>query len=131
MENQDYGNNDDDIRINEIKIPKSNLNSINFLYDACKSTLKIITSSGIASGFFIELERKDNPFYCLMTNEHVLTNSMIESKEDIEIYYDNQHKKLKIKLDKQKPIKPLDKSLIPNFENSGLKFSPIAAFWST
>ena len=35
-------------------------------------------------------------------NEHVITNSMIESKEDIEIYYDNQHKKLKIKLDKQK-----------------------------
>ena len=102
MENQDEDNNDDDIRINEIKIPKSNLNSINLQYDACKCTLKIRTSSGIASGFFIELEKKDNPFYCLMSNEHVITNSMIESKEDIEIYYDNQHKKLKIKLDKQK-----------------------------
>ena len=44
---------DDDYedRIDEIKNSKSKLNSINYLYDACKSTLKIITSSGYASGF--------------------------------------------------------------------------------
>ena len=74
MENEDKNNNGDEIRINEIKIPKSNLNSINLLYDACKSTLKIRTFSGIASGFFIELERKDNPFYCLMSNERTCYN---------------------------------------------------------
>ena len=103
MESQNKDvNEDNENRINEIKIPKSNLNSINVLYDACKSTLKIISSSGLASGFFIELEKKDNPFYCLMSNEHVITNNMIESKEDIDIYYDNQHKKLKITLDRIK-----------------------------
>ena len=72
---------------------------MDILYDSCKSTLKIITSLGLASGFFIKLEKNKSPFFCLMTNEHVITKKMIESKKDIEIYYDNQHKKLNINLD--------------------------------
>lgn len=74
---------DDDYedRIDEIKNSKSKLNSINYLYDACKSTLKIITSSGYASGFFIELEKDNNPFFCIMTNHHVIKKEMIDSKK--------------------------------------------------
>ena len=95
---------DDDYedRIDEIKNSKSKLNSINYLYDACKSTLKIITSSGYASGFFIELEKDNNPFYCIMTNHHVIKKEMIDSKKTIEVYYDNQHKKMRINLDDSK-----------------------------
>ena len=37
-----------------------------------------------------------------MTNEHVITKEIIESQTNIEIYYDNQHKKLNKKLDRAK-----------------------------
>ena len=53
-------------------------------------------------GFFLKLDRKQSPFYCLMSNEHAIDKKMIESKESIEIYYDNQHKKINIILDKMK-----------------------------
>ena len=92
----------EDKAINEVKIPNSNFKKIDILYDACKSTLKIVSNSGLASGFFIKLEKNKSPFFCLMTNEHVISKKMIESKEDIEIYYDNQHKKLNINLDTKK-----------------------------
>ena len=102
----DIYNNDNENRINEIKMQKSELNSVNILYDACKSTVKIITKTGLnvgmASGFFILLEKNNKPFHCIMTNEHVITKEMIESQKYIEIYYDNQHKKLNIKLDNTK-----------------------------
>ena len=93
-------------KINEVKNSSSNLDSINYLYDACKSTLKINTSFGLSlgfgSGFFIKLEKDGKPFYCIMTNEHVIQKDMIEAKRTIEVYYDNQHKKLKIQLDNTK-----------------------------
>ena len=102
----EFYNDDNENRINEINIPKSELNSVNVLYDACKSTVKIIIKVGLkvemASGFFILLEKNNKPFNCLMTNEHVITKEMIESQKYIEVYYDNQHKKLNIKLDRAK-----------------------------
>ena len=35
-----------------------------------------------------------------MSNEHVINKEMIKSKDNIEVYYDNQHKKIIINLDK-------------------------------
>ena len=72
----------------------------NFFYNVCKSICKIIGKSIIATGFLIKLHRLDEPFYCLMTNKHVITNDMIENEEEIDIYYDNQQRKKTIKLDK-------------------------------
>ena len=89
-------------RINEVILSSGVLKQLNILYDACKSTCSIITNSGIGSGFFIKLEKNNNPFYCLMSNEHVLQRKMIDSKETIEVFYENQHKKINIKLDKDK-----------------------------
>lgn len=83
-------------RINEIKIPNSNLNPINILYDACKSTVKIISLFGIGSGFFIELEKNNKPFYCLMSNEHVITKDMIESKKILRFIMTINIKKYKL-----------------------------------
>ena len=37
-----------------------------------------------------------------MTNEHIITKDMIEKKETIEVYYDNQKKKIKFTLNKKK-----------------------------
>ena len=80
----DIYNNDNENRINEIKMQKSELNSVNILYDACKSTVKIITKTGLnvgmASGFFILLEKNNKPFHCIMTNEHVITKEILNHK---------------------------------------------------
>ena len=56
-----------------------------------KSICKIITPIKSGSGFFIKLFKREKYFYCLMTNEHLVTNAMIEEKK-IGIYYDNAEK---------------------------------------
>ena len=41
-------------------------------------------------------------FYCIMTNEHVITSKMIENgNEIIKILYENEQKSLEVKLDKK------------------------------
>ncbi len=77
-------------RINENMIINSEINKIDkCLIKVCKSVCKIRISNSVGSGFLIKLYRENNPFYCLMTNEHVITKKMIELKEKIDIYYDN------------------------------------------
>ena len=56
-----------------------------------KATVKIRLSSGVGSGFFIKLERNKKPFYCLMTNQHVIESEMILNKEII-FLYDNEER---------------------------------------
>ena len=46
-----------------------------------KSLCKItISSRKMSSGFLIQLFKGQKEFYCLMTNEHVITKKMIEQK---------------------------------------------------
>ena len=54
----------------------------------------------MGTGFFLKLETNDDnkPLYCLMSNEHVILKDEVNSKTEIEIWYDNQHQKLKITL---------------------------------
>ncbi len=88
-------------RENEVDIEGSELNKIDgCLFDVCRSICKIILSNGKGSGFLIKLYRGNDEFYCLMTNEHVITKEMVESKEKIEIFYNNQKKRIEIELDK-------------------------------
>ena len=56
-----------------------------------KATVKIKYSSCVGSGFFIKLERNKKPFYCLMTNQHVIESEMILNKEII-FLYDNEER---------------------------------------
>ena len=80
-------NNED--RIKENKIVGSEIHKIDrCLYKVCKSVCKIKITNRIGSGFLIKLYRENNPFYCLMTNEHVIKKESIELSEKIEIYYD-------------------------------------------
>ena len=90
---------EDNYIINQGLNPNSDLKPIDNLLDIGKSICKIITSHSIGTGFLIKLNRNKKPFYCLMTNEHVITQKMISNKETININYDNQHKNLEIKLD--------------------------------
>ena len=35
----------------------------------------------------MSLEKENSPFYCLITNEHLITEELIESKAEIVILY--------------------------------------------
>ena len=54
----------------------------------------------IGTGFLIKLFNEDKPFFCLMTNAHIIKDEMIDSKISIEIYYDFENIKKKITLNK-------------------------------
>ena len=55
-----------------------------------KSICKIRTMLYKGSGFLIKLLKDDTPLYCLMTNEHLIGDKAIESKEKIGIGLDKE-----------------------------------------
>ena len=65
---------------------------------AQRSLCKIQTENKIASGFLIQLSRGTKDFFCLMTNEHVVTKSLIKKTANITFFYDYEIKKLEIQL---------------------------------
>ena len=59
-----------------------------------KSVCKIETKYGNGSGFLLKFINENNEiFFCLMTNEHVITKKMIKNKEEIKISFDKTKKK--------------------------------------
>ena len=89
----------------EVLFVNSEIRSIDScLYEVIKSICKIIypkeTGTEKGTGFFIKLFHDNGPLFCLMTCEHIITNEIIEKNKTIEIYYDNQKKRIKIKLNK-------------------------------
>ena len=75
-----------------------------------KATVKIKVPKGKGTGFFIKLERNKKPFYCLMTNQHVIKPEMIQDKEIISIY-DNREI-----LIKEIKLNPKERQIINFFE---------------
>ena len=70
-----------------------------------KSLCKIIVSPNkMSSGFLIQLFKGEKKFYCLITNEHVITKEMIEKKITVDIYYDSQSEFKKIKLNPEERL---------------------------
>ena len=59
----------------------------------------------MSSGFLIKLFKGDEDFFCLMTNEHVITKDIIKNKEKIKFYYDNESKSKEIYLNSERFIK--------------------------
>ena len=59
------------------------------MISALKSICKISKLNKISFGFLIKFFKNDKDFYCLMTNEHIITQEMINKKEKITFYYDN------------------------------------------
>jgi len=85
----------------EVEIDDSSIHQIDsFLYDICPSICKIIVFNKVGTGFFIKLYKANKPIFLLMANEHIIEKEMIENKQEIEVYYDNQKKRIKITLDK-------------------------------
>jgi len=65
-----------------------------------KSIRRIVINNKIfGTGFLMELEKDNAPFYCLITNEHVISEELIENKAEIKIFaQNNQREALKIEL---------------------------------
>ena len=88
-----------DERKNEVLIKDSKMKSVDScLLEVCPSICKINFSNTTGTGFLIKLYKNDIPFFSLMTNEHIITKNMIEKKEEIEVFYNNQKKRIKISL---------------------------------
>lgn len=108
---------------NEALILNSNMIDINKLSKSvCK--IIIINNGYFGTGFFIKLERKNRPFYCLISCEHVLKEQFIKEKYEIQIYYDQDNKKINIILDEDKRCiryyKYVDISVVQILEEDGL-----------
>ena len=67
---------------------------------SAKSICKIKVPFHRGSGFLIKL----SDFFCLITNEHVVTKNLIKQKDTIMVYYDKEKKFIKIKLDPNERI---------------------------
>lgn len=102
IENKDSEDSKESIK-NEVIIKNSEFeNPVNDkMLKSIKSICKITYGDKVGTGFLIKLEKKNKPFYCLMSNEHVLTKEMIYSKEKkkIKVSYDNESKNIEIILD--------------------------------
>ena len=89
-------------RKEEVKILGSSIHQIDpFLYQVCPSICKIIFSNKVGRGFFIKLYKSNKLIFLLMTNEHIIKKEMIDNKEEIEVYYNNQISRIKITLNKE------------------------------
>ena len=89
-------------RKEEVKILGSSIHQIDpFLYQVCPSICKIIFSNKVGTGFFIKLYKSNKLIFLLMTNEHIIKKEMIDNKEEIEVYYNNQISRIKITLNKE------------------------------
>ena len=91
--------------INQVIINNQNNNNnsmeqLNILYNIIKGTCKIKFQNFYGSGFLMKTKKGYNDFFCVVTNEHVITKQMVNSKKSIQISYENETKKLKIKLDR-------------------------------
>ena len=96
-------------RINEEIITGSKIRSIDScLFEVCPSICKILypTQKGIkkGAGFLIKLYKEDEPLFCLMTNDHIITKEVIEKKTEIEVFYFNGKKRIKIILDQKERL---------------------------
>ena len=94
------------LQTNELNITGSNILS----YDTYSKNLNkleksirriVINNKSYGRGFLMELEKENTPFYCLITNEHIISEDLIKNKAEIEILYsqNTQNEVLKIKLD--------------------------------
>ena len=87
---------------NEVFIQNNELIPMNNIFNICKSTIQIKnekkTGTNYSSGFFIKFQKNNKPFYCIMTNDHCISQALIKKEKEIIILYENKTKELKIKL---------------------------------
>ena len=90
--------NEEDLKIYELKIKGCEIIKLDpSIAIVSKSICRIETSDGsVSSGFLIKFFKGEENFFCLMTNQHVITKDMIKKKDTISFCYDNNNIKIKI-----------------------------------
>ena len=68
----------------------------------CKIKIEIPLGTKYGTGFLLGFYINQEAFYCLVSNEHLITNDIINNENNIYISYDNEFKSSNIKLDKNK-----------------------------
>ena len=80
---------------------------------ASKPVCKIITNDKQGTGFFIKLCKDNKDFYCLMTNENLISKEMVNLKQTIKISYNNELEIKEIKLNE-------DERYIKDYKNMNI-----------
>ena len=80
----------------ENRIPGHPMYPFKPLEKVARSVCMIISSFKSGSGFLIKFFQGEKDFYCLMTNEHVVTKAMVANKNKIDVYYDKEEKNKEI-----------------------------------
>ena len=88
-------------RRNEAKIKGSNIIPVSQFLDVFDSVCKIETSEKEGTGFLLKINKDENNYFYLVSNEHVISKKNIKREETINITY-KRTKKIKITLDKEK-----------------------------
>ena len=68
----------------------------------CKLKIETISKTIIGTGFLLNFWIDQERFCCLMSNDHIIEQEMINNKNNINISYDNEFKIINIKLDTSK-----------------------------
>ena len=76
----------------------------NYLLVASKSIIKIDISNKFYSGFLLKLFKDDQDFFCLVTTKEAITKELIERKEYIKFFYDDESKIKKISLNSEERL---------------------------
>ena len=76
-----------------------------------QSICKIAYGNKCGTGFLIKLYKDGKELFCLMTNEHVIKEAMINSKEIINVNYKLESKWIQIKLDSKERFIKYDPTL--------------------
>ena len=73
---------------NQLYIPNHPIIQINNQYNIARSAIKIrLNNNEIGSGFLLKFIRNHKPFYCLMTNQHVISPDLVQNKSEILVKY--------------------------------------------
>ena len=87
-------------RTNEVETKNSEIKEVDIsLTKVVKSICKITYSNKCGTGFLIKLYQDGKELFCLMTNHHVITKELVDSKEMINVKYNFESKWVQIKLD--------------------------------
>ena len=68
----------------------------------CKLKIETISKTIIGTGFLLNFLIDQERFCCLMSNDHIIEQEIINNKNNINISYDNEFKVVNIKLDTSK-----------------------------
>ena len=83
-----------------------------------KSIVKLDYPNKKCFGFLIKFFKEDKDFFCLLTAEENISKDVIEKKEPIKFFYDNESKIKKINLDSKERF-------IKNFKDIGINVTVI------